>query len=255
MRRKHFFAVLSGLVAVALVAADASATYHPTLGRWLQRDPIGYADGMGLYEYAKGTPPNTADPTGLSEFEVVTRTILKEPGPGESRMERLMRVIGRLVEAQHPFVVRNDNVILEGFIGGTGRAGQVRFRWPLKQAEEGQLRWGPKKGADCRCASGDMIERCVRSAPKPRYEEFNAAVNNCQQDIEHATRGCCLTGYSAPVIGPMEWNYMSNREREEEGNVGWARDLLHAVKPLNSMSDRERLKRLARGALLAVRPW
>jgi len=24
--------------------------YHPTLGRWLQRDPLGYVDGMGLYE-------------------------------------------------------------------------------------------------------------------------------------------------------------------------------------------------------------
>jgi len=25
-------------------------TYHPLLGRWLQRDPLGYVDGMSLYE-------------------------------------------------------------------------------------------------------------------------------------------------------------------------------------------------------------
>jgi hypothetical protein len=65
VRCKHFFVVLSGLVAVALLAADASATYHPTLGRWLQRDPIGYADGMGLYEYVSTSPVAACDPHGL----------------------------------------------------------------------------------------------------------------------------------------------------------------------------------------------
>jgi len=49
MRRNHFAAVLTGLAAVALLAADASAMYHPKLGRFLQRDPIGYADGMRNY--------------------------------------------------------------------------------------------------------------------------------------------------------------------------------------------------------------
>jgi hypothetical protein len=69
VRCKHFFAVLSGLVAVALLAADAAAMYHPTLGRWLQRDPSGYADGMGLYEYGVGRPASGRDPQGLGWWE------------------------------------------------------------------------------------------------------------------------------------------------------------------------------------------
>jgi len=38
-------------------------SYHPTLGRWMQRDAIGYVDGMSLYEL--GGVPNTTDPFGL----------------------------------------------------------------------------------------------------------------------------------------------------------------------------------------------
>jgi len=38
--------------------------YHPALGRWLQRDPVGYRDGMGLYTYAMSSPGLYVDPTG-----------------------------------------------------------------------------------------------------------------------------------------------------------------------------------------------
>jgi len=39
-------------------------TYHPHLGRWLQRDPIGYVDGMSLYEYCRSGPVVLIDPFG-----------------------------------------------------------------------------------------------------------------------------------------------------------------------------------------------
>jgi len=39
--------------------------YHPTLGRWVTRDPIGYADGMSLYEYCRSGPLGATDATGL----------------------------------------------------------------------------------------------------------------------------------------------------------------------------------------------
>jgi RHS repeat-associated protein len=38
--------------------------YHPTLGRWLTRDPLGYHDGPNLYEYVGGLPADRFDPTG-----------------------------------------------------------------------------------------------------------------------------------------------------------------------------------------------
>jgi RHS repeat-associated protein len=43
--------------------------YDPVEGRWLTRDPIGYAGGMNLYGYCGGNPVNGADPLGLRSIE------------------------------------------------------------------------------------------------------------------------------------------------------------------------------------------
>jgi RHS repeat-associated protein len=41
--------------------------YSPTLGRFMQADPIGYADGMSWYNYVGSDPVNGTDPSGLAE--------------------------------------------------------------------------------------------------------------------------------------------------------------------------------------------
>jgi hypothetical protein len=40
-------------------------TYDPALGRFIQRDPAGYLDGMSLYQYARSSPAVLSDPMGL----------------------------------------------------------------------------------------------------------------------------------------------------------------------------------------------
>ena len=55
----YLYAAETGLYAVRY------RTYEPGLGRWVERDPAGYADGVSLMEYARSTPRTTSDPSGM----------------------------------------------------------------------------------------------------------------------------------------------------------------------------------------------
>jgi len=61
MRRTTLLTLLSAVVLVCVITADAQAVYHPRLGRFLQGDPIGYAYGMNVYEYVGSMPTAVVD--------------------------------------------------------------------------------------------------------------------------------------------------------------------------------------------------
>lgn len=53
--------------------------FHPTLGRWLTQDPIGFSGGdTNLYRYVENNPVNLLDPTG--EQSLVT---IRPDSPGD----------------------------------------------------------------------------------------------------------------------------------------------------------------------------
>jgi len=110
--KRTLFGLLVAVVVAAGLASDALArhrVYHPTLGRFLQRDPVGthvgppaarnlsdprftqrepavqYADGMNLYHYMRSNPVLGQDPSGLfgsTTHRMMTESVLAQQGMG-----------------------------------------------------------------------------------------------------------------------------------------------------------------------------
>ena len=39
--------------------------YSPTLGRWMQQDPMGYTESSSLYQFGRSSPEDKVDPRWL----------------------------------------------------------------------------------------------------------------------------------------------------------------------------------------------
>lgn len=80
-------AVIITIISLFCFVGLAQANYSPVQGRWLERDPAGYVDGMNRYQEAHSAPTGFIDPYGLQDRKVPETKPADEPEEQEEPAE------------------------------------------------------------------------------------------------------------------------------------------------------------------------
>jgi RHS repeat-associated protein len=97
---------------VALYHYKARA-YDPVLGRFLQTDPVGYADSYNLYAYVAGDPMNASDPSGMEKV-CVTPTGSKIKSCVETGEDLTLQQKSSFQSAYRDFISDNNGLDISG---------------------------------------------------------------------------------------------------------------------------------------------
>jgi hypothetical protein len=135
MRRNTSSVLFSICITVASFSCSASAHLHPTLGRFVQRDPLAYPDGLSLYVYQRAASLSLSDPSGLAACKCCSVSLTFEPA-GQNG--------GPKEWTEYTYEQRNRiGFKIKSVASVQGDASKCKYFWD----ESGTLTWEPGDGA------------------------------------------------------------------------------------------------------------
>ena len=224
---------------------------HPSLGRFLRRDPAGTVDGINLYQYLRNGPVNFVDPSGLYAKSIDCD-------------KRQIAMIQRAESAARSTANEGYNYI-KGDLSGDGGPGPWRpvGAWQrvypsirgdkVEETEQFILRLAVKLNAlvrafksndynvECECSCKENRDAYVYS-PAKRLLTFGAADGNIHfcppffDDLDDRGRAATFLHEFAHKYGPIGDVHSHSRHRDAPHDALWYELLVHQG-PFKAMDD------------------